>query len=224
MSLSNKFNKPITLAKDIEGVKRSAFWHLGRRDHSEHELRHKLSRKTTNQDWIDAVINDCFSYGYLDDQRFTKNFIRSSQNKGFGITRIKRDLQLKGISSTQVANALCDDQYDYINSALTLLKLKYTSSIANQHLKQKAMAFLQGKGHQFDDIFAAIDIHLQLYPEDKLSTISNAILLLNKKFKNVFIVQKTKDKALRFLTSRGYSFNDTLTAIEQYNEQIDDDH
>lgn len=223
MNNTNKFSKKVAPAKDIEAVKRSAFWHLGRRDHSEFELRQKISRKTTNQDWIDTVIKDCFHYGYLDDNRFMENFIRNCQHKGFGVTRIKRDLQLKGIPSSTVTTALNDSKFDYINSAFSLLKNKYSQSIINQRQKQKAMAFLQGKGHQFEDIFAAIEMHIELYPEDKLKTRNDAVLLLDKKFKGVLISQKIKDKALRFLASRGYTFNDTLNAIEQYNEEIDGD-
>lgn len=217
------FNKPIKPAKDIDGVRRSAFWHLGRRDHSEKELREKIGRKTDNQQWIDSVIIECFEYGYLDDKRFMDNFIRSSQNKGFGSTRIKRDLQRKGLDANEISKVFESKQHDYTASAVELLATKYKKRIENQHLKQKAMIFLQGKGHGFDDIFSAIDIHNEDYPIEDCDYVSEAIILLTRKFKSEICDRKVQDKALRFLVSRGYSFSDSLKAIQDFNEHINEE-
>lgn len=216
------FNKPIKAANDIDGVRRSAFWHLGRRDHSEKELRQKIGRKTDNQQWIDAVINECFEYGYLDDTRFMENFIHTSQNKGFGSARIKRDLLRKGIDANEITNVFETTEHDYIKNAVSLLSGKYKQRIENQHLKQKAMLFLQAKGHAFDDIFSAIDIHNEDYPSEDCDYVSEALLLLTRKFKTEIQDRKTQDKALRFLVSRGYSFNDSLKAIKVFNQQINE--
>ena len=216
------FNKPIKPATDIDGVKRSAFWHLGRRDHSEQELRTKLARKTDNQQWIDTVIEECYEYRYLDDCRFTESFIRSAQNKGYGINRIQRDLQLKGIS-TQLANDMFQkSEFDYIDSATQLLNKRYQERIENAHLKQKVMAFLQNKGHNFEHIFSAIECHNENFPIEDYDALGDALKLLNGKFRDPIKDQKTQDKAKRFLISRGYSFNDCQKAIQQFNEQIDD--
>lgn len=216
------FNKPIKPANDIEGVKRSAFWHLGRRDHSEHELRIKLARKTENQQWIDAVIAECYEYRYLDDDRFMESFIRSAQNKGYGINRIQRDLQLKGISNNDCAQHLHDSEFDYIDSATQQLQKRYHERIENAHLKQKVMAFLQNKGHNFEHIFSAIECHNEHFPLEEYDAISDALALLSGKFRDLIEDKKTQDKAKRFLLSRGYSFNDTQTAIKQFNQQINE--
>ena len=99
-------NKPIKIAKDIDGVRRSALWHLSRRDHSEAELLTKLQRKTDNQEWINTIINECLDFNYLNDERFCESFIRSAQNKGHGKTRIQQDLKLKGIAELLVKKTL----------------------------------------------------------------------------------------------------------------------
>ena len=216
------FNKPIKPAKDIDGVKRSAFWHLGRRDHSEHELRIKLARKTDNQQWIDAVISECYEYNYLDDARFIECFIRSAQNKGYGINRIQRDLQLKGITSSECAKHFQESNFDYINSATEQLQKRYHERIENAHLKQKVMAFLQNKGHNFDHIFSAIEKHNETFPIEEYDAVSDALALLTGKFRELIEDKKSQDKAKRFLISRGYSFNDTQTAIKQFNAQINE--
>ncbi|PKF60380.1 transcriptional regulator [Psychromonas sp. psych-6C06] len=214
------FNKPIKPANDIEAVKRSAFWHLSRRDHSEQELRSKLSRKTDNQQWIDAVIDECYSYRYLDDDRFTESFIRSAQNKGYGINRIQRDLQQKGISQQQASHHFQASQFDYIDSATQLLDKRYRQRIENAHLKQKVMAFLQNKGHTFEHIFSAIECHNEAYPIEDYDALGDALKLLNGKFREPISDKKQQDKALRFLVSRGYSYQDCQKAITQYNIQL----
>ncbi|WP_028862814.1 regulatory protein RecX [Psychromonas aquimarina] len=214
------FNKPIKPAKDIDGVRRSAFWHLGRRDHSEKELREKISRKTDNQQWIETVISECLDNNYLNDARFIENFIRSAQNRGFGLNRIKRDLQNKGISLNELADIFENSIHDYVNCAVRLLSDKYKQRLANQHLKQKAMAFLQGKGHDFNDIFSAIEIHNEAFPEEECVDINEAVRLLSRKFKTEIIERKQHDKAMRFLVSRGYTFSDTQDAVKEFNKQM----
>jgi regulatory protein len=216
------FNKPIKPAKDIEGVKRSAFWHLGRRDHSEAELRIKLARKTDNQQWIDDVINECYEYHYLDDERYCESFIRSAQNKGYGVNRIKRDLKLKGISNDVSESHLAQKEFNYIDSATQQLQKRYHERIENRLLKQKAMSFLQTKGHIFEHIFIAIECHNEQFPLEQYDAINDALTLLTKKFREKIEGTKLQDKAKRYLISRGYSFNDCQEAITQFNSQLTD--
>ncbi|MCP4326154.1 MAG: regulatory protein RecX [Psychromonas sp.] len=216
------FNKPIKPAKDIDAVKRSAFWHLGRRDHSEFELRTKLGRKTDNQEWIDAVINECYEFRYLDDKRFVESFARSAQNKGHGINRIQRDLQLKGITNQLCNDHFQENEFDYINSATEQLQKRYHERIENAHLKQKVMAFLQSKGHTFENIFSAIENHNEHFPIEEYDALADAIALLKGKFHVLIEGQKLQDKAKRFLISRGYSFNDIQNAIKQFNSDLNE--
>jgi len=214
------FNKPIKIAADIDAVRRSAFWHLGRRDHSEQELRTKLDRKTTNQQWIDAVIEECFSANYLNEKRFIENFIRFSQNKGYGRKRITRDLKNKGANPEEVNSAFSEDHYNYLESATNLLQSRYKEGIYNAYLKQKVMAFLQTKGFDFDDIFKAIDEHNKNYSIEDSDPVNDAVELLNKKFRENINDKKASDKATRFLLSRGYKFDQIKDAVKLFNKQI----
>ncbi|WP_413699133.1 regulatory protein RecX [Psychromonas sp. KJ10-10] len=202
------FNKPIKPANDIEGLKRSAFWHLARRDHSEHELRLKLARKTDNQQWIDSVINECYEFNYLNDNRFCGSFIRNAQNKGHGINRIQRDLQLKGINNAISEPHFSNDKFNYIDSATEQLQRRYHQRIENALLKQKAMVFLQSRGHTFEHIFEAIENHNCHFPLEEYDAVAEALSLLQKKFYLKIEDKKQQDKAKRFLISKGYSFND----------------
>ncbi len=213
-------NKPIKIAKDIDGVRRSAFWHLSRRDHSQAELLKKLQRKTDNQEWIETVINECLDYNYLDDQRYTESFIRGSQNKGYGATRIKQDLKLKGIGELLIKQTFDDNEFNYIDAAQQLLSNKYREAIVTQHLKQKAMGFLQAKGHSFDIIALAIESHNEGFPTPTFNDLDEACLLLSKKFKVTIADQKQKTKALRHLTSHGYDYSKSNQAIKLFNQHL----
>jgi len=213
-------NKPIKIAKDIEGVRRSAFWHLSRRDHSEAELIKKLQRKTDNQEWIDTVINECLDYNYLNDQRFSESFLRSSRNKGYGETRIKQDLKQKGIGERLIKQTLDENEFNYIDAAQQLLENKFNEAIVTQHLKQKAMGFLQAKGHNFSDIALAIESHNENFPTPSFNDLDEACLLLSKKFRVSIDDQKQKSKALRHLTSHGYDYAKSNQAIKLFNENI----
>ena len=213
-------NKPIKIAKDIDGVRRSAQWHLSRRDHSEAELLTKLQRKTDNQEWINAIINECLDFNYLNDQRFCESFLRNAQHKGHGEARIKQDLKRKGITESLIKAALENNEFNYVESACRLLINKYSQAIVTQHLKQKAMGLLQAKGHGFDIIALAIEAHNEAYPTPTFNDLDEACLLLNKKFKVSIDDQKQKNKAIRHLTSHGYDYSKSNQIIKLFNEKI----
>jgi len=216
-------NKPIKIAKDIEGVRRSALWHLSRRDHSQAELLKKLQRKTDNNDWIESVINECLDFNYLNDQRFADSFIRSAQNKGHGPARIQQDLKMKGIGEPLIKKAFAENQFNYIDAAEQLLNNKYNEAIVTTNLKQKAMGFLQAKGHRFDTISLAIEAHNALYPTPSFSSVDEASRLLSKKFKHEITDTKQVNKALRYLVSNGYDYSKSNQAIKLFNQQLADE-
>lgn len=212
-------NKPIKIAQDIEAVRRSAFWHLSRRDHSQAELHQKLQRKTDNNDWIEHVINECLTLNYLNDTRFTELFFRRAQNKGHGLARISQDLQRKGIDTNMINNIACTDTFDYVVSASRLLSTKYSEAIVAPNIKQKAMAFLQLKGHCFECISRSIEMHNESYPTPDFNDLEEAVSILSRKFKLVINDQKTTDKALRHLVRNGYDYSKSFQAIKLFNKQ-----
>lgn len=211
--------KPSKQAQDLEALRSSALWYLSRRDHSEAELRKKLSAKTKQKDWIDKIIKEFRAYSYIDDQRFAEHFLHQCQAKAYGMLRIQKDFQNKGLALELLENLEEYRQFDYVSSAVSLLSKKYKNSLNNQYKQQQAMQFLQTKGHDFDDIIKAIDIHNSNMPECDESPVDEALSLLNKKFSTSISDIKQKNKALRFLASRAYQYEDSMQAIQLFNEQ-----
>ena len=84
---------------------------LAVRDHSEQELRRKLSAPVMSKNGpeeIDATAEDydrviawCYEHRYLDDERFASRFLASRGRKGDGPARIRQELNQKGVAREQ---------------------------------------------------------------------------------------------------------------------------
>ncbi len=80
---------------------------LAVRDHSEQELRRKLSAPVMSKNGpeeIDATAEDydrviawCYEHHYLDDDRFASRFLASRGRKGYGPARIRQELNQKAL-------------------------------------------------------------------------------------------------------------------------------
>ena len=85
---------------------------LAVRDHSEQELRRKLSAPVMSKNGpeeIDATAEDydrviawCYEHRYLDDERFASRFLASRGRKGYGPARIRQELNQKGVARESI--------------------------------------------------------------------------------------------------------------------------
>lgn len=69
------------------------------RARSRKEISEYLMRKGFDQDILETVISEMEGYGYIDDKRFTDDFIAVRKARGEGIKKIRHELTLKGIDS-----------------------------------------------------------------------------------------------------------------------------
>ena len=97
-----------------------------RAEHCEFELRQKLYRWMVPASDADTIINSLKHRRFLDDQRFTRAFVRDKiQYARWGKRKIALALAAKRIERDTVAEALDDiDQSDYENNLAELLKAK----------------------------------------------------------------------------------------------------
>lgn len=79
---------------------------LSQRDYSRYELAFKLSLKGFNDDASNPILDEFVEKGYINDQRFTENFIRWQQQKGYGPYWIRFALESRGIASEIIAEQL----------------------------------------------------------------------------------------------------------------------
>ena len=79
---------------------------LTRRDHSKPELSQKLTARGYTGEVIDEVISECERLDYINDERTAQVFIRQLHSKGYGLKRIRFELNRKGLRGKHVQGVL----------------------------------------------------------------------------------------------------------------------
>ena len=110
---------------------------LSKRDYSTHELTTKLQKRGFLLGDIDAALKSLQDVGYLDDKQFTKHYVKTRYERGFGPKRIEFELKLRGIDASIIAEQLEIPDNDWLISMQTLLAKKMRGH-SLQDLKQKA--------------------------------------------------------------------------------------
>lgn len=136
----------------LKRAKLKAMQLLNIKDYTEHELRSKLLRDTYPSDLVDQAIDYVSSYHYIDDERYTRNYI-SYHSEGCSRQVLRQKLMGKGISSELIDMVLEDVPTDESVMIRTLLEKKYDDRwLKDSALKQKATAYLLRRGFSYRDI------------------------------------------------------------------------
>lgn len=125
------------------------------------QLEDKLKQGEYPQECIEEALAYVESYGYIDDERYARDFIEYQiQNKSRN--RIEMDLMKKGISKETVQKAFESLQklgveQDEMELIVKLLrKKKYSANTATRQEQQKMYGFLYRKGFHSDVISRAL--------------------------------------------------------------------
>ena len=128
---------------------------LSRRDHSVKELKEKLLR-TVDEASADKAIERFEELGYLDDEKFAKNYAEHLfNNKNYSDNHVKQELYKKGISRDIVAQILEDSEIDSVENIITIINKKYYSKLNAENGNEKVVAALMRKGFSYGDIKSA---------------------------------------------------------------------
>ncbi len=79
---------------------------LTSRDHGCAELAQKLKQRGFGGQDIKLSLNECIRLSYLDDERFSLNFLRQLVRKGYGPRQIQQRLRSRGISMAIIQEVL----------------------------------------------------------------------------------------------------------------------
>lgn len=93
--------------QELSRIRRAAMNILAGREHSISELKAKLLKKEVSVERLEIILEELISDGFLNEQRFTENFIRTRIEKGQGPLKIRHELRMRGI-----ANDLIDEHLD----------------------------------------------------------------------------------------------------------------
>ena len=136
---------------------------LAMRDHSEQELRRKLTASVMTKNGpeavdappedVEKVIAWCFENRYLDDLRFVRQFLASRSRKGYGPARIRQELGQKGINRHDIEQAMRECEIDWGMLAREQAQRKYGDPLPTLFAeKVKIQRFLLYRGYLMEDI------------------------------------------------------------------------
>ena len=127
---------------------------ISRRLRSEREIRDYARRKQWTEDNTERVIDRLCERGYLNDERFAESFVRSRANtRNFSATRMKVELQKKGVKPDIITNILAEsDDYD----EMAALRKMIAKKINKSDDERKLVAYLARQGFKYDDIKSAL--------------------------------------------------------------------
>ena len=138
---------------EIYHIRQSSFRYLSGRSHSRFELKTKLLKKNYNKDIIETVLNDLNKSGFINDEQFAADYLRSRLAKKNGPLKIKAELIKKGVGREAIDSAF-DGEYDEKNAVETgreIAQKKYSilknRGIEIKKIKQKLFVYLSGKGY-----------------------------------------------------------------------------
>lgn len=133
---------------------------LSYRSRSEHEISDRLSKAGFASNTIAEVIDDLKRLDYLNDDAFSKSWMKSRMDsKLYGSRRIKQELKLKGVPDEIIErqleeNTAPEDEY---NRAKTLAETKLSSSsyksLEKDTLFRRLSQFLLRRGYSSSTVY-----------------------------------------------------------------------
>lgn len=134
---------------------------LQTRDYTHRQLKDKLKQGEYPKEIIEDAIAYVESYGYVDDEKYVRNFIEYNVDKKSRM-RIENDLVRKGIRKELIGKIFDElkeegmeiDEITMIQNLL--LKKNYNSQSATDEERRKMYAFLSRKGFHSDVIARAL--------------------------------------------------------------------
>ena len=126
---------------------------LSMREHSVKEITTKLSVKCDSLDMVHAVVDGLLESKVLSDERFTESYVRSRSNRGFGPTKIRSELFLKGIKNNMIEDYMDVSSPIWYENARNQYQKKYGDGpVSDYKAWAKRARFMQSRGFSMEHI------------------------------------------------------------------------
>ena len=167
IKLNEQFDKEkffeVIKAENLSKCKASALRTIERSYKTEKEIKDKLLLKEFDEDIIDETLNFLKEYGFIDDSKFVKMFVKD-HIRNQGRNKIKYLLQQKGVDNNLIDEAFLNLEKEYeLERAYILAEKKYLSVSKREDddfkIKNKIIRYLLGRGYDYSiakDIFSKI--------------------------------------------------------------------
>lgn len=131
---------------------------LARREHGARELRGKLVQRGCAPQLADAIVADLENAGSVSDSRFVEAFVNARRSRGYGPLRIRRELELRGVSEEEIDAGLDAREPVWDELARAVRARRFGLAVPRDFpVRARQMRFLQQRGFSSDQIARAFD-------------------------------------------------------------------
>lgn len=145
-------------------AKKRALHILEKMDRTEYQLRDKLSKGDYPEECVDLAVEYVKSYKYIDDYRYSCNYVRFSQDK-MSRNQIKQKLISKGVSRNNIEMAL-EEEFkadETLQIEILLDKRKFTGESDDKAEFQRTYQYILRRGFKSGDILKAMKQRVDVF-------------------------------------------------------------
>jgi regulatory protein len=133
--------------------------YLARREHSALELRRKLEKAGFDPADIEHVLSQLQQADLQSDERFSESYVRSRINRGYGKTRIRMELQERGVADELITDSLQQAEVDWFALAAEVRSKRFGEQDPEDFKSRaKQLRFLQYRGFSHDEITESFNL------------------------------------------------------------------
>lgn len=131
---------------------------LARREHSRHELAHKLAG--ADREELAALLDEFEAKNWLSDRRFAESYVADHRRRE-GAVKLAHALRQRGIADALIADVLAElnarhDDDSEVARARNVWRKKFATPPNSPSERAKQMRFLQGRGFSIETIRQAM--------------------------------------------------------------------
>ncbi|HDZ8877245.1 regulatory protein RecX [Aeromonas dhakensis] len=146
-----------TFAEQLAAARAYAMRSLARRESAGSELARRLRQQGYQEEVIEAVLDYCRGYNWVNDERYGAMAVRAGAAKGHGPLKIRFELRRKGLDDGQIDAAFEQPELDWFELAFALLERRANiADLADFKLRMKWLKYLLGRGFSQDQARYAI--------------------------------------------------------------------
>ncbi|MBP0602695.1 regulatory protein RecX [Aeromonas sanarellii] len=146
-----------TFEEQLAAARAYAMRSLARRESAESELARRLCQQGYQEEVIEAVLDYCRGYNWVNDERYGAMAVRAGAAKGQGPLKIRFDLRRKGLDDGQIDAAFEQPELDWFELAFALLERRASvAELDDFKLRMKWLKYLLGRGFTQDQARHAI--------------------------------------------------------------------
>lgn len=129
-----------------------------RREHTQHELKVKLSQLGVTNELAEQSLAKLVDYGLQDDDRCAEGIVRGQLQRGRGRRAIAQRLQQKGLAAEHPALHEQTEHLDWVKEAASLLQRRFGDTPKDDPKAQaKRVRFLQYRGFSLTQAIEAMN-------------------------------------------------------------------